>query len=262
MVKNFIKSGNRLGKGEMAVFTFKCFWKKVCDSNECFRDTIFVTTSGATIRPNVAPIVFELEQATYVLGHTAARISKTGRVGAVGGIEIPSVASTFYAFEAGARAAGRPDLKVSISYIGSWTDVAAAHEATRAQIDTGVDVLIHNANEAARGFFQAVRESSRSSRGSRIWAFGSNRNQNDLAPAHTLASATLRVPRALLLVAEEVRDGRFTPRSIRFGLRDGVVGIEWNAELVATLSPDVRTQADALMRRIEAGELTVPRLDF
>jgi basic membrane lipoprotein Med (substrate-binding protein (PBP1-ABC) superfamily) len=77
-----------------------------------FPATVFITTSGSTVRANVAPIVFELEQATYVLGYIGAKISKTGRLGAVGGIEIPSVASTFLAFEAGARDA-RPDVRVS-----------------------------------------------------------------------------------------------------------------------------------------------------
>ena len=220
-----------------------------------YPSTVFITTSGATVRENVAPIVFELEQATYVLGFVGALISKRGRVAAVGGVEIPSVASTFHAFMEGARA-GRSGVETSVSYIGTWTDVSAAREATLAQISLGADVLIHNANEAARGFFQAVRESEG------VRAFGSNRNQNHLAPRHVLGSATLDVPQALLLVAREVHGGRFEPRSIRFGLADGVIGIEWNDELVSALPEEVRSRSDALVREIRSGALRVPRLDF
>jgi basic membrane lipoprotein Med (substrate-binding protein (PBP1-ABC) superfamily) len=220
-----------------------------------FPNTVFITTSGSTIRENVAPIVFELEQATYVLGYVGALISKSGKLGAVGGVEIPSVESTFQAFAAGAQHGGA-QVAMSVSYIGNWTDVSAAREAALAQISLGVDVLIHNANEAARGFFQAVRDSDS------VVAFGTNKNQNDLAPEHVLASATLNVPQALLLVAEEVRDGRFEARSIRFGLADGVIGIEWNAALVAGLASDVRSRADALEDEIRSGARTVPRLDF
>lgn len=220
-----------------------------------YPDTVFITTSGSTVRPNVSPIVFELEQATYVLGYVGASISRRARLAAVGGVKVPSVASTFMAFEAGARAA-RSTVRVSVSYIGSWTDVSAAREATLAAIAEGVDVLIHNLNEAAHGFFQAVRESEG------VLAFGANRNQNALAPENVLASATIDIPRALLLVAREVESGSFQPRSIRFGLRDGVIQIEWNEGLLARVPADVKREADALVTRIKEGALEVPRAGF
>lgn len=223
-----------------------------------YPDTVFVTTSGSTIRANVAPIVFELEQATWVLGFAGARISRSGKLGAVGGMEIPSVASTFFAFHKGAER-GRADVQVSISYTGSWTDVSAAREATLAQIAQGVDVLIHNANEGARGFFQAVKDSPG------VYAYGANRNQNALAPGSVLASATLRVPRALLLVATEVSEGRFEPRALRFGLASGVVAVEWNETLapgVLDAADGLRAEVDALVARVASGEIAVPRGDF
>ncbi|MFQ5514920.1 MAG: BMP family protein [Myxococcota bacterium] len=217
--------------------------------------TVFVTTSGSTIRPNLAPIVFELEQATYVLGYLGARLSAKGRVAAVGGVKVPSVASTFEAFEAGARRA-RAEVETSISYLGSWTDVAAAREATLAQIAAGADVLIHNANEAAHGFFEAVRDSPG------VLAFGTNRNQNALAPDAVLASATIRIPEALLQVAREVAAGRFEARSIRFGLKSGVIGIEWNESLRSRIPEPLWLEVGWLLESIERGELEVPRGGF
>ncbi len=221
-----------------------------------YPDTVFVTTSGNTIAENVSPIVFEQEQATFVLGFLGARISRSGRVGAVGGMEIPSVASTFYAFEKGAERGGA---RASISYTGSWTDVSAAREATLAQISQGVDVLIHNANEGARGFFLAVKESPG------VYAYGANRNQNALAPERVLASATLNVPRALLLVATEVAEDRFEARVLRFGLSSGVVAIEWNDALapgVMDAHGGLQAEVGVLVAQIESGELVVPRGDF
>ncbi len=220
-----------------------------------YPDTIFVTTSGSKLRRNLAPVVFELEQATYVLGYLGALLSKPARLAAIGGKEIPSVASTFLAFEAGAKAA-RDRAQVSVSYVGSWTDVSAAREATLAQIADGADVVIHNANEAARGFFQAVDESDG------VIAFGTNKNQNDAAPEHVLASATLDVPRAMLLVAEEVKSGQFAARPLRFGLRQGVIAIEWNQALLPRIPPEALEQARALERRVSSGAIEVPRGNF
>jgi basic membrane protein A and related proteins len=217
-----------------------------------FPETVFITTSGSTVRENVAPIVFEIEQATYVLGAIGAEISKSGRLAVIGGMEIPSVASSFDAFEAGARAS-RSAIVVSRSYIGGWEDVAAAKEATLAQIAQGADVLIHNADAAGQGFFQALRESPQA------LGFGTNRDQNALAPESVLASATLDIPRALVLVAREVRDGSFKARPITYGLKDGVVGIVWNEELLAKRGGEVREQADGLVAQIESGTITVPR---
>jgi len=217
-----------------------------------FPNTVFVTTSGSTVRRNVAPVVFELEQATYVLGWVGGQISKRARLGAIGGMEIPSVASTFTAFEAGAGAS-RSSARVTTSYIGGWEDVAAAKEATLAQIAQGADVLIHNADAAAQGFFQALRESEG------VIGFGTNRDQNALAPERVLASATLDIPRALLLVAREVHDGKFYARTIRYGLRDEVVGIVWNEPLLARVAPGMRARAEALVAEIEAGTVSVPR---
>lgn len=220
-----------------------------------FPDTIFVTTSGSTVRPNVAPIVFELEEATFVLGYLGAKLSPGAKVGAIGGVKIPSVESTFLAYEAGAKRAN-PAAQVTISYIGNWTDVSAAREATLAQVATGVDVLIHNANEAAAGFFQAVSESPN------VWAFGTNKNQNDQAPAHVLASATLDVPRALVLVATEVKGGAWNARPLRFGLSSGVVAIEWNDALRDKIPADVKAEVDALAADVASGKVTVPRGSF
>ncbi len=223
--------------------------------SEEYPGTVFITTSGSTIKPNLAPIVFELEQATYVLGYVGASLSREARMGALGGIKIPSVASTFSAFEAGARAAGT-GANLTVSYIGSWTDVAAAREATRAMIEEGADVLIHNANEAAHGFFKAVEERPG------VLAFGTNKDQNALAPDSVLASAVLDVPQALLLVAEEVKSETFLARSIRFGLRDQVVAIAWNEALRARVPAPVWERVGSLVHAIETGALEVPRAGF
>src|SRR2546430_6049432 len=56
-----------------------------------FPDTVFLTTSGSTVRPNLAPIVFRLEEATFVLGYLAARLAPDAKACAVGGIDVPSV---------------------------------------------------------------------------------------------------------------------------------------------------------------------------
>lgn len=224
-----------------------------------YPETIFVTTSGNTVRPNVAPIVFELEQATYLCGFLAARMSRTGRLGLVGGMELPSIRSTFLAFRAGAQDAD-PTVRVQEVFVGRFDDTAGAREAALALLEEGSDFLLHQANEAGRGVFQAVSEYAR--QGHAVYAFGTNRDQNALAPDVILASATLDIPKALLEVARRVKEGRFEANPLRMGMAEDVVALVFNPALEARVPEALRAEIAALERRIRSGDLVVPRGEF
>jgi basic membrane protein A len=224
-----------------------------------YPDTTFVTTSGNTVRPNVVPMVFELEQATYLCGFIAGRMSRTGRVGLIGGLDLPSIRSTFLAFKAGARAS-RPDIEVREVFIGSFDDTAAAREATLALLEEGADLLIHQANEAGRGVFQAVSE--RVASGEVVYAFGTNRNQNDMAPEAILASATLDIPGAILAVAERVRQSELPSEPIRLGMAEQVVRLELNEALEDRIPATLMAEIDQLRSDIVSGRFAVPRGKF
>jgi basic membrane lipoprotein Med (substrate-binding protein (PBP1-ABC) superfamily) len=224
-----------------------------------FPATVFVTTSGSTVRPNVAPMVFELEQATYLCGVVAGRMSESGNVGMIGGIDLPSIRSTFIAFRAGVRSV-RPEARVAEVFIGNFDDTAAAREAALALLEEGADFLIHQANDAGRGVFQAVSE--RAAAGARVFAFGTNRDQSAMAPDVVLASATLDLPGAFVEVARRVRDGDFRAEPLRLGMAQGVVGFVPNPALADRMPEALRQEVSALEARIRSGEVRVPRGAF
>ncbi len=212
--------------------------------------TIFITTSGTTIAPNIAPMRFELEEATYLLGVIAARESKTGKAGLIGGVNFPSIASTFLAFKAGAHSVN-PKFDVREVYTGNFDDLGAAKLATLSLINVGADFILHQANEAGRGVFQACSER-------KVRCFGSNKNQNDLAPDVIVASAVLDVPGAILKMARMVKAGQFKPEIQYFGMNEGVVTLEWNEALKGQVSPETVAEVARLEQEIKAGRLKVP----
>lgn len=224
-----------------------------------FPGTIFITTSGNTVRENVAPMVFELEQATYLCGVLAARMTTTGKVGMIGGIDLPSIRSTFEAFRGGVAAA-RSDVEVHEVFIGNFEDNSAAREAALALMEEGADLLLHQANAAGRGVFRAVSEQS--ARGRRVFAFGTNRDQNEMAPDVVLASATLDIPAAFVEVARRVQEGRFDPAPVRLGMNEGIVRLVINPHLQGEILPATRSELMTLERRIRSGDLVVPRGAF
>ena len=216
--------------------------------------TVFITTSGSSVAPNVAPMVFELEQATYLLGILAARESKTGKAGVIGGIKLPSIASTFLAFEAGAHSVN-PNFEVKEIYTGNFDDLGAARLATLSLINAGCDFIFHQANEAGRGVFQACNERH-------VRCFGSNKNQNDLAPDVIVASAVLDVPSAFLYMATAVRDHKFQPHLYWLGMQQGIVSLVWNPKLKATIAPTTIAEVEAVQKKSRAGTFEVPRGKF
>ncbi|MBW3624767.1 MAG: BMP family protein [Armatimonadetes bacterium] len=219
-----------------------------------YPNTTFVISAGGVEAPNVISIVYDLGQATYLMGEIGALMSKTGKLGAVGGVEIPSVKSTFISYEGGAKAA-KPSTAVTTAYLGSWEDQNAAKQQTVALINAGHDILIHNADQAGLGVIQAVRENKEKG----VFIFGTNKNQNDLAPEVMLASATIAYPEAFLNVAREVKNGKAKGRIEYLGLKEGVVGLEYNPALKPKIPDTVIQKVEQDKAAIIAGTLQVPR---
>jgi basic membrane protein A and related proteins len=212
--------------------------------------TVFITTSGNTLAANVAPMRFQIEEATYILGVIAARESKTGKAGVVGGINVPSIASSFLAFKAGAQSVN-PKFEVREVYTGNFDDLGAAKLATLSLINAGCDFVFHQANEAGRGVFQACSE--RKTR-----CFGSNADQSELAPDVILASAVVDVPAAYVQMAKVVKEGRFEPKVQHFGMNEGTISVVWNEKLKGAVSPATLAEVERVTAGIRDGSIKPP----
>ncbi|HEX2723329.1 MAG TPA: BMP family protein [Gemmatimonadaceae bacterium] len=209
--------------------------------------TVYVTTSGTSVARNVAGADFAFEEASYLAGLVAGRMTRTSVLGVIGGTELPPVKRSFAAFEEGARRVN-PRIKVIVSYIGNWDDASAGKEQAIAQIARGVDVIFQNADAAGLGVFQAVKESGK------VWIIGSNANQNDIAPERTLGSVVIDLPHAFLLIAREVQKPRFTGRVFSLGLHDDVVRYIPNPRTAKAVAPDVSALVATTAAQMKTGE--------
>jgi len=210
--------------------------------------TVFIVTSGERVAGNVAPLVFRIEEGTFLAGMVAGALSKTGKIGFVGGIELPPIRRGYQGWVAGARRMN-PAIETRVSYLNNFDDAAAGREAALAMIRVGVDMLHHNADAAGLGVFQAAKES----RG--VYVFGANADQRSLAPERVVGSAIIDLPRAFLAVARELAEGRFTPKVESFGLEGGVIRYVPNPALDSLLPPDLTGRVAAAADSIIAGTL-------
>lgn len=216
-----------------------------------FPNTIYVTTSGNTVGKNLAGIRFAFEEPSYLAGMLAGAMTKSHVIGAIGGTELPPVKASFEAFAAGAKAVD-PGTHVITSFIGNWDDASAGKEQALAQIARRVDVIFQNADAAGLGVFQAARESGKA------YVFGSNSNQNGVAPEVTLGSVVIDLPHALLAVAREVASGSFTPRVISLGASSDVVTLVLNPALEARIPAAAKAAMDSVRRGFAAGRIHPP----
>jgi basic membrane lipoprotein Med (substrate-binding protein (PBP1-ABC) superfamily) len=221
--------------------------------------TTFIISSGGRVGANVIPLIFQLEEGSYLAGMAAGALTRTGIVGMVGGVAIPPAEGTFVAFEAGARSVN-PDVQVRSAWIGSWDDVAAAKEAAVAQIRSGADILIHNTDAASFGVFQAVREAREG--GDEVWAMGMNKDQNAVAPDVIIGSAVIRIPQGFLEIAKAFQAGTLEAVPHFAGGASGVVDFVVNPVLRDLYSEDLLSRLDAAMAGIQDGSLEIPRIDF
>jgi basic membrane lipoprotein Med (substrate-binding protein (PBP1-ABC) superfamily) len=215
-----------------------------------FPNTIFVTTSGNTSGPNLAGIRFAFEEPSYMAGMVAGALTTSNVIGAIGGTELPPVKDSFRAFTEGAKSVN-PAVEVLVSYIGSWDDAGAGKEQALAQIARRADVIFQNADAAGLGVFQAARESGTT------YVFGSNSNQNNVAPEVVIGSVVVDVPHAFLSVVREIVAGTFVPRVVAMGSKQDAVRLEMNAALLSKLPPGAMRAVDSVRAGIASGAIKI-----
>ena len=224
-----------------------------------FPETIFITSSGGTITENISPVNFRVEEPAYLLGIIAGMMTQTNKLGVMGGQNIPSVNSTFMAFEGGAKSVN-PEVEVSWVYVGNWEDIGKGKELALAQINEGVDFIFPNADAAGLGAFEAAEIAQKE--GKTVYTFGANRDKSDISPTTVIANAVI-TPNAFVKIAQIIKDGKFKPQIYTFNmLTDEAITLVYNPALKDKVPEDVQKAVEEAKAKILAGELKVPQIDF
>jgi basic membrane protein A and related proteins len=212
-----------------------------------FPKTTFVVANGRSEAQNVTPLQFAAGEANYLAGMVAAGMSKSGKVACVGGVEIPIVKEAFASFEKGAKAIN-PACEVKVTFTGG-EDVAKAKSQTQTLLESGVDVVIHNANGGGLGVAEAIKAKPGT------MFIGANADQSDLAPTQTLGSFILDVPAGYKAIAESVKDGKGEGKAYKLGLKSKAVSWKYNDKCVEKVSDDLKAKVAKAEEEIIAGSL-------
>ena len=224
-----------------------------------FPETIFITSTGSTITNNISPMIFAIEEPIYLLGIIAGSMTKTNKIGIVGGQNIPAINSTFVAFEKGVKRVN-PDAEVRRAYVGNWEDIGKGKELALAQINEGIDFIFPNADVASLGAFQAVETAQ--AEGKTVYTFGTYRDQSEVSPTTILANAII-TPKVFVRLAKIVIEGNFKPKPYLFTMAtDEAITFVYNPQLKDKVPETVQKAVEEAKAKIISGELKVQQTYF
>lgn len=223
-------------------------------------DGVILEDDGKTPRRNVASLVFEEHTGSYLVGLLAAKASRTGTVGFVGGMDIPLIRRFARGYEQGARSVN-PDIGFVENYVGvtdhAWNNPGKGKELAMAQIGKGADVIFAAAGNSGLGVFDAVEQAGMENGRARRYAIGVDSNQNGVKPGYVLTSMLKRVDVAVYDIIREVVAGRFKGGFHVNGLATDGVGYALDDFNRPIVTADALAAAEEAKKKIVAGEITV-----
>jgi basic membrane protein A len=204
---------------------------------EAFPNKHFAIVDAVVDAPNVASLMFQEHEGSFLAGALAALKSKTNVVGFVGGMDNPLIRRFEVGYREGALKV-RPKIKVLVNYVGTsgdaWNNPTKAKELALSQIAQGADIIYHAAGASGLGVFDAVEESAQK-RKKEVYAIGVDSNQNWVKPGLILTSMLKRVDNAVFETIKAAQAGRFVSGRIVFGLQNAGIDLamdKYNEKLI------------------------------
>lgn len=245
---------NFASKGYNPVVAVSFAWTSAIEKVAAeFPDTKFVIVDSVVDLPNVRSVVYKEEEGSYLVGILAGMASKTGKVGFVGGMDIPLIRKFECGYEQGARAAN-PSIEVLQNMTGTtgaaWNDPVRGGELTKNQIDQGADVIYAAAGATGLGVLQTAADNGKLS-------VGVDSNQNYLHPGSVLTSMVKRVDLAVYNAYADAKADKFTAGTQALGVKEDGVAYALDDNNAKLVTEDMKAAVEKAKADIIAGTVKV-----
>ncbi|MGD9885164.1 MAG: BMP family protein [Reyranella sp.] len=203
--------------------------------------------------PNVQSVVFKEQEGSFLVGVLAAMASKSGKVGFVGGMDIPLIRRFQCGYEQGIKWAN-PKAELIANMTGTtpaaWSDPGRGAELAKGQFDRGVDVVYAAAGSTGIGVLQAAKDRGK-------LGIGVDSNQNHLHPGSILTSMLKRVDLATYDSFKAAQAGTWKGGVQVLGLKEG--GVDWalDEDNEKLITPEMKAKVDAAKADIASGKIVV-----
>ena len=201
------------------------------------------------IPSNVTPILFKANEAAYLTGLIAGKMTQTNEVGFIGGMDNPVVNQFEYGYTAGVVEAN-DKANVKVQYAGTFSDAAKGKSIANQMYANNIDTILSAAGGTGIGAIESAKEQNK-------YAIGVDKDQSDLAPQNVLTSALKKVNVGVLETVKAFKDGESIGGEERvYGLKEDGVGIpESTKNLVLQ---DIIDYVNTMAEKVKNGEIKVP----
>jgi basic membrane protein A len=226
--------------------------KKVADEN---KDAKLAIIDAEVQAPNVESVLFKEHEGSFLAGVVAAKMSKSKKVGFVGGVEIPVIKRFELGFEAGVKAVD-PSVEVIKVYTGAFDKPDLGKSTASQMYGQGADIIFHASGGTGDGVFNEAKD--RKAKGENVWVIGVDKDQSlTFGDEITLTSMVKRVDQAVFTVSKDLAEGKFEGGKIKWlGLAEDGVGLADTSS--KNVPADVLKLVDEYKQKIVKGEITVP----
>jgi basic membrane protein A len=219
-----------------------------------FPNTKFGIIDMVVDKPNVQSIVFKEQESSFLVGALAAMVSKTGKVGFVGGMDIPLISKFECGYAQGVKYASDGKDEVFANMTGTtpaaWNDPVKGGELAKSQIDRGADVVYAAAGSTGQGVLKAAADAGKLS-------IGVDSDQDYMFPGKVLTSALKHVDVATYTSFKDAKDGTWKPGIQVLGLKEGGVDYAVDEYNKSLLTPEIKAKLDAIKADIISGKIQI-----
>jgi Uncharacterized ABC-type transport system, periplasmic component/surface lipoprotein len=207
--------------------------------------------------PNVESVTFAENEGSFLVGVVAGMVTKTNKIGFVGGMEIPVIKKFEAGFKAGIEAVNPEAAKnLKINYVGDFSKPDLGKQAAATMYDAGVDIIFHASGASGNGVFNEAK--SRKGAGKDVWVIGVDKDQSlEFGDEITLTSMMKGVEEAVYKISKDLIDGNWKGgQVVTLGLKDNGVGLPETS--TKNVPADVLAKVEEYKQKIISGEITVP----
>jgi basic membrane protein A len=246
-----------VGNGYMLANAVRAAAQENPKSNFLLIDSQVLDPQGKPLSlPNVRTVLFKEHEGSFLVGALAGLVTKSNKVGFVGGIQVPLIQRFEVGYRAGVKTTNPQAAQGLMAvYTGSFNNMAAGKQVAQDLIGKGADIIFHAAGADGIGVINAVKEARAA--GKNVYAIGVDSDQNHVAPGAILTSMMKHTDLAIYQAAKDLVDGKFSAGEQVLGLKENGVGM-------AEVRVDFPGKAEALQKvetlrqRIVSGQLQVP----
>ena len=218
-----------------------------------FPETKFTLIDMVVDLPNVQSVIFKEHEGSFLVGMAAAMASSTGKVGFVGGMDIPLIRKFALGYVEGAKHVN-PDIDIFQNMTGTtpsaWNDPTKGGELARSQFDRGADVVYAAAGGTGIGVYQAAKDAGK-------LAIGVDSNQNYIHPGTMLTSMIKRVDVAVYESFRAAQEGTWQGGIQVLGLAEDGVGWALDEHNRSLISAEIEAAVEQARQDIIAGNIAV-----